>query len=318
MSKPTSNSVTPKSNQSSTPVLPPCSVPYRWILHVGRCVNVYFDRAQPKAVWKKHPHHTVQILVFGVGAECIISWEENGEWHQMEANGPHLWVIGAGVPHQLEWRREALRIVFYVEPAFVTASSGIEITSSVLFPMSAVAKCDAHITQSLCEFEDMGQPQTPHELTYVESLSFLVTTRLLRAWTRLTKGGMEWHAGLSGSALVRIEKLIDDQLDSKLSLSDMAREVNMSKSNFVRLFTRRMGISPGQYLISRRIQKAKELLRSPDFRIGEIALAVGFSSQGHFDGFFKKWIGVTPKKYRTAQQSELSQSCKYMRPSRKT
>ena len=302
MSEPTSSSVTPKSSESSTPVLPPCSVPYRWILHVGRCVSVYFDAAQPKAVWETHSHPAVQILVFGVGAECTIHWMEKGEWHQSGVNGSHLWVVGAAVPHRLEWHREALRIVFYVEPVFVAESSGIEIKSSVLLPMNAVARRDAHIPQSLGEFEEIGQPKTSHELTYVESLSFLVTARLLRAWNYLTKGGPEWHAGLSSSALARIERLIDGQLDSKLLLSDMAREVNMSRSNFVRLFTRRMGISPGQYLISRRIQRAKELLRSDDYRIGEIAVTVGFSNQGHFNEFFKKWVGQAPRDYRASQR----------------
>ena len=76
----------------------------------------------------------------------------------------------------------------------------------------------------------------------------------------------------------------------------------MSESNFARIFTRSMGTAPGQYLINLRIEKAKELLISTDHRIGEIALLVGFSSQGHFDVFFKRKIGVTPSEYRLSQR----------------
>jgi hypothetical protein len=84
MGEPTSSSVTPKSSQSSTPILPPCSVPYRWILHVGRCVNVYFDPIQPAAVWCEHQHPEIQILYFGPGSDCTVYWSMDNDWHTGE------------------------------------------------------------------------------------------------------------------------------------------------------------------------------------------------------------------------------------------
>lgn len=140
MSKPTVNSGTPKIESISTPTLSPCSVPYRWILHVGRCVSVYFDKSQPQAIWEKHSHPTVQILIFGKGADCTIHWEEKGEWRQLDVNGPHLWIIGADVAHRLNWNQAALRLVFYVEPLFVIESAGVEITGSVLLRFETVIR----------------------------------------------------------------------------------------------------------------------------------------------------------------------------------
>lgn len=305
MSKSKLASVTPKIDSTSTPTLPPCNVPYRWILHIGRCVSVYFDKIQPQAVWGKHSHPEVQILFFGTGAECTIHWEENGKWRQAEITGQHLWVIGAGVAHKLEWRRETLRGVFYVKPEFASKSAGLEINGSVLLNLYLVAKCDPKIPHLLADFENMDQPVTEPEFVHVESLSSLIIVRLLRAWLCLTqRNSGRVTAGLGSETLARIERLIEERLDTKLLLGDMAREMGMSRSNLARLFKHRTGISLGQYLISRRIHRAKELLLSDGHRIGEIALSVGFSNQGHFDTFFKKLVGVTPREYRMSLQQD--------------
>lgn len=178
MSEPTSNSVTPKSSKSATPVLSQCSVPYRWILHVGRCLSLYFDKAQPEAIWDRQRHTTVQILFFGTGAECTVHWEENGEWFSEEVKGQHLWIIGAGIAHSLVWRREALRLVFYVEPTFARESTRLEITGSLLMNLCMISKCDVRIPHLLSDFETMDQPETQPECIHVESLSSLITVRL--------------------------------------------------------------------------------------------------------------------------------------------
>lgn len=125
MSEPISNSVTSKSSNSSTPVLPPCDVPYRWILHVGRCVNVYFDSHQPAAVWHEHQHPEIQVLYFGAGSDCTIQWMTDGAWTSRHVLTPALWVIGPNIAHKLEWRRPALRLVFYVQPTFVAEFDGL-------------------------------------------------------------------------------------------------------------------------------------------------------------------------------------------------
>src|SRR5690606_6480934 len=298
MSEPTSSSVTPKSSLSSTPNLPVCSVPYRWQLHVGHYVAVYLDHAQPKAIWERHTHPTVQVLVCGPGTACTIHWELDNTHHQLELLGELVWVVAAEVPHWLEWHREAPALVFYVKPDYGAKAVGGKITGSSLFSLQQVAKCDAKIPHLLNDFECIKQPDTEIERLHLDSLASLVTLRLFRAWNCLQEGGIAHDATLSDAVLHRLTGLIDERLDTKLLLTDMAREVGMSRTHLCRLFKRRMGLSLGQYLIGRRVERAKELLKIPDQRIGEIALAVGFSNQGHFDAFFKKLTGVTPTEFR--------------------
>jgi AraC family transcriptional regulator len=297
MSKPIP-SVTPKKDSQSTPTLSPCSVPYRWILHVGRCVNVYFDPLQPEAKWCEHHHPTVQILYFGPGSDCTIHWIENGAWTNRHVSIPSTWIIGAGIAHKLEWRRPALRLVFYLQPSFVAEFNGLEIKGSSLFSIDVVERCSPKISEFFRGFEVLEQPKTTAESLHVESLGSLAAVHLLQAWNCLTRPADSWETITFNEAVTKIDALIESRLSEKILLLDMARAVGMSESKLTRLFKRKLGVTPGHYLIDKRIRQSKTLLIEQDWTIGGIAVAVGFSNQGHFDFFFKRHTGMTPRDYR--------------------
>lgn len=83
-----------------------------------------------------------------------------------------------------------------------------------------------------------------------------------------------------------------------LSISELAEHVGMSEVYLRRLFHSQLGISPSQYLISQRINKARELMRYPLLSLEDCALQSGFSSLQYFCRIFKKALGTTPHKYR--------------------
>ncbi len=59
-----------------------------------------------------------------------------------------------------------------------------------------------------------------------------------------------------------------------------------------------MHITPHQYVIRRRIERAKQLLKQSDLRIVDIALACGFANQSHFSRHFRRIVGISPKEFR--------------------
>ena len=71
----------------------------------------------------------------------------------------------------------------------------------------------------------------------------------------------------------------------------------MSRYHFCRLFSKSTGISPHQYLIKSRIERAKELLLQKHQSVADVALQVGFTSQSNFTRHFKKLVGATPRKF---------------------
>ena len=95
-------------------------------------------------------------------------------------------------------------------------------------------------------------------------------------------------------------EFIEENLDGHLSLDAMAAEVEISPLYLARAFKAAIGQSPHQYVLGRRIERAKELLRNTDMPTMDVALAVGFSSQSHLSHWMLRHIGVSPAAYRRA------------------
>jgi AraC-like DNA-binding protein len=98
--------------------------------------------------------------------------------------------------------------------------------------------------------------------------------------------------------LLRARDLADAHYDRPLDLADLARAANVSPRHFSRSFRRAYGETPYQYLLARRMERARHLLRTTDMQVGEICLAVGFTSVGSFTTTFRRHVGITPMDYR--------------------
>jgi AraC family transcriptional regulator len=109
---------------------------------------------------------------------------------------------------------------------------------------------------------------------------------------------LSYEDGLSREKLAQAMEYIDVHLGEDLSLSAIANNLNMSQYYFCRLFKRSTGISPHQYLIQQRIERAKQLLKRPELTVTAVALQCGFSGQSHFAKHFRKQTGLTPQQFR--------------------
>ena len=88
-------------------------------------------------------------------------------------------------------------------------------------------------------------------------------------------------------------ELINDNLYEALNLDTLCNSVNLSKYHFLRVFKRELGLTPHQYIINQRIEKAKNLI-SKGHSIVEAALEVGFKDQSHFNRNFKRFYDYSP------------------------
>lgn len=101
-------------------------------------------------------------------------------------------------------------------------------------------------------------------------------------------------------------KIIDYNYSSQISVEQIAESLALNTSYFSRIFANQVGISPKQYLLNKRIERAKELLEMEEVSIGEVATSIGYEDQLYFSRIFKKHVGVSPNEYK---KSKLSQ-CK--------
>jgi AraC family transcriptional regulator len=103
---------------------------------------------------------------------------------------------------------------------------------------------------------------------------------------------------LSGRQMARIREFVDANIDSDIRLDQLAELCGRSTEYFVRLFKATSGVSPYQYVLNLRIERARALLADETLSLAEIALACGFSHQEHFTRMFRRFTGITPGRYR--------------------
>jgi len=103
--------------------------------------------------------------------------------------------------------------------------------------------------------------------------------------------------------LLRARDLIDGGYEQPLDLEALARKAAVSPRHFSRSFRDAFGETPHQYLISRRLERARHLLRTTEDTVAEICFAVGFRSVGSFTTSFTRHVGVSPTTYRRASSS---------------
>jgi AraC family transcriptional regulator len=87
-----------------------------------------------------------------------------------------------------------------------------------------------------------------------------------------------------------------DHLDRPLSLPELAANVELSQFHFCRMFKKSTNLTPHQYVLQLRIERARDLLtgRLP---LAEIAAQLGFADQSHFGAVFKRFLGITPSEF---------------------
>ncbi len=106
------------------------------------------------------------------------------------------------------------------------------------------------------------------------------------------------NRGLTRTQLQQVLDYIHTYLDRDLSLAELAEVINISPTYFASAFKQAIDISPHQYVIQQRVERAKLMLKKTDLAIADIALQVGFSSQSHLTQQFKRLTGMTPKQIR--------------------
>jgi AraC family transcriptional regulator len=107
-----------------------------------------------------------------------------------------------------------------------------------------------------------------------------------------------YRGGLGSARLRRIKELVRAKMEDDLSLEDMAQSVGLSTAHFARMFRKSTGETPHQFVLRQRLERAKSMLRAPDARVLDVAVACGFKTQQHFAQVFRDLWGVSPTDYR--------------------
>ncbi|WP_332767770.1 AraC family transcriptional regulator [Pseudomonas koreensis] len=139
----------------------------------------------------------------------------------------------------------------------------------------------------------------PAERLLTSSLAHeLISHTLLRQVG--ARQGLRLKGGLAAHQRRQLVAYIDSQLAEPISLGQLAGLCALSEYHFARMFRASFGLPPHQYVLARRLDRARQMLRGTLLPLGEIALACGFASASHFTNRFRQVLGGTPGEYRQA------------------
>lgn len=125
---------------------------------------------------------------------------------------------------------------------------------------------------------------------------FILVSRVLKTEYQNT---ISRAGGQKVKELIKIsENYIRNNYERELDLSTIAGKVFLSPSYFIRVFREETGLSPINYLLKVRIENAKEMLKTTNMKVRDIATAVGFSNQQRFNEMFRKFTSMTPLEFR--------------------
>lgn len=133
---------------------------------------------------------------------------------------------------------------------------------------------------------------------YAEALSVQLAVHLLRGYASCSLKAPGGASRLSARELRRLEEFVDAHLHEAITLQDMAQVLGVGVWTLSRQLRRTLDVSAYAFVVERRLQRARQLLRAGELALKEVAAAAGFSDQAHMTRMFHRKLGVTPGDYR--------------------
>jgi AraC family transcriptional regulator len=143
----------------------------------------------------------------------------------------------------------------------------------------------------------LRNPQAANSI-FIDQMTSAITTHLVQTYGGQPVKHASRRATMSLLDERRAKEILEANLSGNLSIAEIATACDMSRGHFIRLFREATGVTPHQWLIQARINKACDLLRRPDLTIAEVGAMCGFSDQSHFTRVFATAVGVPPGTWR--------------------
>jgi AraC family transcriptional regulator len=137
-----------------------------------------------------------------------------------------------------------------------------------------------------------------------ESLATILSVHLIRHVTGPHRLPASADGELPRRKLRTVIEYIMENLEGSPTLEQMAAAAHLSPYHFSRQFKAATGLPPHQFLITRRVERAQQILRGRgNLSLAEVAIGVGFSDQSQLCFHFKRIVGVTPGRFRASAKS---------------
>lgn len=198
------------------------------------------------------------------------------------------------------WSRAVELLLMAINPGFVNrvaremgAGGHVELVPRFHFRDALLEQL---VRTLVAEFEQASPP----DRLYADSLAHTLIVHLIKKYSDTRVRPTTTKQRLPQRSLAQVVEFIDAHLGDDLLLRRLAEIAGISPSHFLTLFKRSTGLPPHQYLVEKRIEKARALLLQTNLQIADIAIRTGFADQSHLTRLMRRYLGLTPRQVRSA------------------
>jgi AraC family transcriptional regulator len=210
-------------------------------------------------------------------------------------------VVPAGMPSRWQWRGRKGSLHVFLKPDQVTRVAaeefGLDTARWAVPPLDRLELPPLRAAMLAVEAEltagGLGGPLA------AESLANLLAVHLLRHVLAPRQPARRRYGALPRARLRAVVEYVEEHLNASPTLEQMAAVARLSPTYFASQFQRATGLPPHQYVIARRVERARQLLQGrAGLSLADVAAHAGFSDQSQFSYHFKRLLGVTPGRFR--------------------
>lgn len=258
-------------------------------------------------VMEKHRLGAVAIPVHEHDTFCLhlqtsgpveMDWHSSGRSGRVHSGVGNLIFLSPGTRDSMLWHGSSQRIVTSIQPALLRqAAEQMELKGLYDFENQWSFQ-DEQLRLLLTEMDREMAAGWPMGALYGDLLGMSLSIALLRKYGQTSSALVPIKGGLSQPRLKQLLAYIEENLNREIRLQDLADLARLSAFHFARSFRQSVGATPHQYIVQRRVQRARELLLRPEWSIEQVASATGFAGASQFSRVFRQSVGVSPTEWR--------------------
>lgn len=246
------------------------------------------------------PEHCLTHHVLAIAHnQFYLEVTKDGKYRNQLVDNGVIQLTPAYISQSLAWDREGKFSIITLCPQFVEQVVYESLHGDLLEIIPQFSIVDPIIQHTAAALTAEIQTGCKTGRLFADSAATMLAVRLLEVYANRKPVIKRYNDGLSQNKLQAAIDYIEANLDQDIKLVDIAQIVGVSHYYFCHLFKQTFGITPHQYLIQKRIERAKILLKNRNLSIAEIAQRCGFTDQSHLTKQFKRLVGITPKAIRS-------------------
>jgi AraC-like DNA-binding protein len=279
------------------------------LLHADRTFGgryaelITFDKRDGTEFEFSSHSHLVILLPDGISGGC--EWRNSSQTGKLSSVAPNTILFNPARDYLWIRKRtpQHCRIVLLtIDPALVNRLDVGDVNVAELQFRQQIGVEDQGIRLTFAAIKQEIEAPGLKSRLYIYSLLLLLLTQLMRCGSNFAARRQPAYVkgGLPNWRLKRALELLEADETKMPSLAELAGPLRLHPTSFCRAFKQSTGLSPHRYVLERRVNRAKEMMKDRNRPLTEIALDCGFSSSSQFSVVFKRITGDSPRNYRSS------------------